>query len=139
MKKILAVIMLAALLVCCASVTALAQTTEDYIEELATQHEKVTAAECVIYKRACAIAIKTEKFTTKTEYDKYLDDLIVKIKDDCEIDYVYVSRSPKMMSKLIELNKMDADERNKAIEDLIQKQLENGNNGHPKPIMPRMI
>ncbi len=139
MKKILAVIMLAALLVCCASVTALAQTTEDYIEELATQHEKVTAAECVIYKRACAIAIKTEKFTTKTEYDKYLDDLIVKIKDDCEIDYVYVSRSPKMMSKLIELNKMDADERNKAIEDLIQKQLENGNNGHHKPIMPRMI
>ena len=138
MKRVFAIILLAALLACCATAVAYAQTNEEYAEELATQHEKVKEAECVIYKRACVIAIKTEKFTTKTEYDAYVDNLVEQIKTDCEVDYVYVSRSPKLMSKLVELNKMDEDERAKAIEELIQKQLEKHENG-PKPIMPRFL
>lgn len=124
MKKVLAIIILATLLACCATAVAFGQTTEEYVKELATQHDKVLAAECVIYKRACVIALKTEKFTTKSEYDEYVDGLAEKIKTDCEVDYVYVSRSPKLMLKLVELSKMSEDERDKAIEDLIKKQIE---------------
>lgn len=136
MKKIVTIILLAALLLSCTAAFAFAKENEQYVCELATKHDKVLAAECVIYKRACVIAIKTEKFTTKSEYDKYVNNLTDQIKTDCEIDYVYVSRSPKLMSKLVELNKMSEDDRAKAIEELIQKQLENG--GH-KPIMPRFL
>lgn len=138
MKKFIAVIILAVLAACCTGAFAFAQTDEQYVKELAVQHEKVTNAECVIYKRACVIAIKTEKFTTKTEYDAYVDGLAEQIKNDCEVDYVYVSRSPKLMFKLTELNKMSEDDRAKAIEELIQKQLEKHEHGN-KPIMPRFL
>lgn len=136
MKKIIAILLLATLLVSFAAATAFAETSEQYVKELATQHDKVVSAECVIYKRACVVALKTEKFTTKSEYDGFVDELAEKIKTDCEVDYVYVSRSPKLMNRLVELNKLDEDERAKAIEEMIQKQLEHGEH---KPIMPRML
>ena len=124
MKKVLAIIILATLLACCATAVAFGQTTEEYVEELATQHDKVLEAECVIYKRACVIAIKTEKFTTKSEYDEYVNELTERIKNDCEVDYVYVSRSPKLMLRLVELSKMNESDRDKVIEELIRQQLE---------------
>lgn len=138
MKRIIAIIVLATLLTCCTVVTAFAQTQEDYVAELATKHDKVVAAECIIYRRACVIAIKTEKFTTKSEYDEYVENLVEKIKTDCEVDYVYVSRSPKMMNKLVELNKLNGEERTKAIEELIQRQLEGRDHGN-RPIPPRFL
>ena len=139
MKKVLTVIMLAAVLIGCVNLTATAKThDEQYVCELATSNAKVISAECVIYRRACVLAIKTEKFVTKSEYDEYVDGLVEKIKTDCEVDYVYVSRSPKLMNKLAELNKMDEDERAKAIEELIQKQLERRENGD-RPLPPKFL
>ena len=120
----------------CPAAVAFAKTDEQYVKEIATEHDKVIACECVIYKRACVIAIKTEKFTTKSEYDEYVDSLAEKIKTDCEVDYVYVSRSPRLMGKLVELNKLDEDERGKAIEELIRQELENRGHG-PKPIFSK--
>ena len=138
MKKIVTVILLATLLLGCTTALAFAESDEQYVQGLATQHEKVLACECVIYKRACLIAIKTEKFTTKSEYDSYVDELVEQIKDNCEVDYVYVSRSPKLMSKLAELNKLDKDKRDEAIEEMIQKYL-NGRDHDRGPIMPRFL
>lgn len=140
MKKIVTVIiLLTVLLACCTAVSAFATTSEEYVKELATQHDKVLSAECVIYKRACVVAIKTEKFTTKSEYDSYVDSLVEQIKTDCEVDYVYVSRSPKLMSKLVELNKLSDADRTKAIEDLIKKQIERREHDRTPIIPPRFL
>lgn len=138
MKKIVAtIVLLAALFACCTTSLAYAVTTaEQHVKALATKHEKVLAAECVIYRRACVVAIKTEKFTTKSEYDEYLDELTEQIKADCEVDYVLVSRSPKMMHQLTELNKLSDDAREKAIEDLIRQQIERRD---PEKAPPRFL
>lgn len=139
MKKLIVIILLAAVLASCAAVIAFAQTTEEYVKELATEHEKVLSAECVIYQRACVIAIKTEKFATKSEYDAYVEKLSEQIKSECEVDHVLVSRSPKLMSKLAELSKLDETARNKAIEEIIKRELERHDNGFKRPIQPRFL
>lgn len=137
MKKTVAVIvLLATLLACCPAVVASSQTSEEYVKELALQNDKVLDCECVIYKRVCVVAIKTEKFTTKSEYDEYVEKLTEQIKTDCEADYVYVSRSPKLMFKLAELNKMNGDDRDRAIEELIKQQLERRDRDPVKPPLP---
>ena len=136
MKKIFALILLTALLACCTAAVAYASTAaEEHVKQLATEHDKVTACECVIYKRACVVAIKTEKFSTKSEYDEYVENLKEQITEDCEVDYVFVSRSPKMMHQLVELNKLNDAERTKAIEELIAQQLQR----HEHKIPPKML
>lgn len=137
MKKIVSIILLALLIACSAATVAYAETAEQHVKSLATEHEKVIAAECVIYKRACVVAIKTEKFNTKSEYDKYVDELTEQIKADCEVDYVFVSRSPKLMFKLTELNKMSENDRAKAIEELIEQQLQRREK--PSKLPPKML
>lgn len=128
--------MLICLLACCTAAIAYAETTsEQHVKQLATEHEKVTACECVIYKRACVVAIKTEKFSTKSEYDEFVENLKKQITEDCEVDYVFISRSPKMMHKLVELNKLSETERAKAIEELIAQQLQR----HEHKIPPKML
>lgn len=136
MKKILTVILLAAVLTGCTVAVAYGATAdEEQIKQLATSHDKVLACECVIHKRACVIAVKTEKFTTKSEYDEYVEGLKEQITSKFEVDYVFVSRSPKMMRELVELNKLDENERVEAIEELIAKQLQR--HGHKIP--PKML
>ena len=136
MKKIAAIFLLVTLLACCTAAVAYASTaTEEHVKQLATEHDKVTACECVIYKRACVVAIKTEKFSTKSEYDEYVENLKEQITADCEVDYVFVSRSPKMMHQLVELNKLSNEERTKAIEELIAQQLQR----HEHKFPPKML
>lgn len=138
MKKIVAIIMLIMLLACCATAVAYAETAaEQHVKAIATEHEKVLAAECVIYRRACVVALKTEKFTTKSEYDEYVDNLVEQIKSDCEVDYVYVSRSPKMMYRITELNKLSDEERTKAIEELIAQQIQRRDHKIPPKMLER--
>ena len=138
MKKIAAIIMLIALLASCATAVAYAETSaEQHVKTIATEHEKVLAAECVIYRRACVVALKTEKFTTKSEYDEYVNKLSEQIKADCEVDYVFVSRSPKMMHQLTELNKLSDDERTKAIEELIAQQIQRREHKMPPKMLER--
>lgn len=138
MKKLITVILLATLLACCATAVAYAETQEQHIVNLATQHEKVTDAKCVVYNRVCLLAIKTEKFSTKSEYDKYIEELIKQIKKDCEVDNVFVTRSPKAMFKLNELSKLDDEERQKAIEEMIQRELDRRDR-EPKRLPPKML
>ena len=123
MKKFVLITLLAIILSLTVGQLALAETCEAKICELATENEKVTEAQCVIYERCCVVAIKTEKFTTKSEYDKYVDELKEKIKAECEVDHVFVTRNPKVMVQINKLAGMSESERNKAIKELLDKEI----------------
>lgn len=139
MKKIIAIVLLMTLLACCATGVVYAETQEQHIISLATKHDKVTDAKCVVYKRVCLLAIKTEKFSTKSEYDKYVEELIEQIKKDCEVDKVFVTRSPKAMFKLNELSKLSEEQRQKELEEMIERELERREHGHEHKIPPKML
>lgn len=112
-------------------------TTEQQICELATQNERVLTAKCLVYERHCIVAIKTEKFATKTDYEQYVDELTNEIKSKFEVDNVIVTRNPKVMHKLTMLEKLDGDKRDKLIKEIIEREL-NKDNLPLKPIMPRL-
>lgn len=137
MKKIILVILLIATVVCaCAATTAIGQTAEEKICEIAKSNDKILEAKCIVYQRSCLVAIKTEKFVTRSEYDRYLDSVRQQVKTQLEIDNVYVTRNPKVMQKIAELEKLDENKRQQAIQEIIEHEL---NKGLPpiKDIMPR--
>lgn len=138
MKKIVAIILLAALLACCTAAVAFAETQEQRIVSLATKHDKVTDAKCVVYKRICLLAIKTEKFNTKSEYDKYVEELSNQITSQFEVDKVFVTRSPKAMFKLNELSKLSEEQRQKEIEEMIKRELDRRDHDI-KHVPPKML
>ena len=94
------------------------------------ENDKVTQAQCVIYERCCVVAIKTEKFTTKSEYDKYVDELSEKIKNECNVDHVFVSRNPKVMVEITKLAEKSPAEREKAIKELLYREIFRREHGH---------
>ena len=137
MKKIISIALLCLLLASlCATVAYAEITPELYVKDTACKNEKVLDCECVIYKRACLVALKTEKFTTKSEYDNFVDELTAQIKENCEVDNVLVTRSPKVMYKLKELNKLDDQAKTKSIEELIDRELQRG---IPHKFPPKML
>lgn len=122
MKKILTVVILV-LMLAFMSAVAYAQETESQIEELAKANDKVVKAVCIIYQRNCVVAIKTEKFVTRSEYDAYKKALTEEIKAKFQIDNVYITRNPKIMAKMELLSALSETERNKAIEEIINNEL----------------
>ena len=137
MKKIILAMMI--ILTLCTAFTAtcaVGQTAEEKICEIAKSNDKILDAKCIVYQRTCLVAIKTEKFVTRSEYDLYLANVRQQITSECEIDNVYVTRSPKVMKKLSELEKLNDKQRQQAIQEIIEKEL---NKGLPpiKDIMPR--
>ena len=122
MRKILLAILLTATIALCFGQVAFAATaTEQKICELAKANDKVTDAQCVVYERCCIVAIKTKKFTSKSQFDEYVNELREKINAECEIDHVIVTRNPKIMKEIVELNKLDGEQRNDAIQKLIEE------------------
>ena len=123
MKKLLLISLLTILLALTVGQAALAETCEEKICKMATAEEKVTEAECLIYERCCVVAIKTEKFTTKSQYDKYVTELTEKIKAECEVDHVFVTRNPKVMVKIKALANKSETEREEIIKELLEKEI----------------
>ena len=123
MKKLVLLTVLTVMLVLTVGQVALAETCEEKICKLATLNEKVTEAQCVIYERNCVVAIKTEKFTSKNEYDQYVNELAEKIKSECEVDHVFVSRNPKVMAQIKKLADKSQTEREEAIKELLDKEM----------------
>ena len=123
MKKLILISLLAVLLALSIGQVAFAQTCEEKICKLATENEQVSEAECIIYERCCVVAIKTEKFTTKTQYDKYVTELTEKIKSECEVDHVFVTRNPKVMVKIKALAEKSDTEREQIIKELLDKEI----------------
>ena len=109
---------------------------EQKICELAKSNEKVKDAKCVIYERNCVIAIKTEQFTQKSEYEKYVKELVEKAKAECELDHVLVTRNPKVMKQIEELSKLNDTEREQAIQKLIEQVIRR--KPHVKPMLPKL-
>ena len=123
MKKFVLLTLLTIILALTIGQTALAETCEEKICKLATANEKITEAQCVIYERNCIVAIKTEKFTSKNEYDQYVTELTKNIKSECEIDHVFVSRNPRIMAQIKKLADKSQTEREELIKGLLDKEI----------------
>ena len=137
MKKLLLALVLAVTVALCLGQVAFAETaTEQKACELAKANDKVTEAHCVIYERCCVVAIKTEKFASKTEYEEYVKELCEKVKTECEVDHVIVTRNPKAMKQMVELNKLEGQKRTEAIEKLIEEAKQH--KPHGRPMLPKM-
>ena len=137
MKKLLLALLLIATITLCVGQLAFADTQcEQKICELAKKNDKVTDAKCIVYERNCVVAIKTEQFTQKSEYEKYVKELVENVKAECDVDHVFVTRNPKIMKQIEELAKLDEQQRDEAIQQLIQDIVRH--KPHLKPMLPKM-
>lgn len=131
MKKIVTVVLTILLLALSVTPVAIAETDcEKKICEMAMENDNVTDAKCLIYKRVAVVAVKTEKFSAKSQYDTFVNTLISKIKSVCELDHVFVTRNPKVMAQIEELSELDDDAR----EETIKKIIEEVTRRHPRKI-----
>ena len=121
MKKIIIALLALLTLALTVAPVALAETEcETNICEMAKQNEKVKDAKCVVYNRTAVVAIRTEKFSTRSQYDVFVKQLTEQIRSECEVDHVFVTRNPKIMKQIEGLAKLDENERDEAIEKLIE-------------------
>ena len=109
---------------------------EQKICEMAKANEKVKEAKCVVYERNCVVAVRTEQFTQKSEYETYVKDLVEKIKAECDLEKVFVTRNPKVMKQIEELSKLNEQQRDEAIQKLIEEVVRH--KPHIKPMLPKM-
>lgn len=123
MKKIVMALLALVALTLAVAPAAFATDCETRICELATQNEYVTKASCVVYERTAVVAIKTEKFTTKSQYETFVKELTTKIKSECEVDHVFVTRNPKIMRQIEELSEMDDEQRDEALQKILEELL----------------
>lgn len=130
---ILSILTLTLLIVPCTAFASV-QEQESEIAALAQSHEKVKTAKCIIYQRACVVALQTEKFANKSEYDEYCQNLKSEILQQYNLDKVVISRNPKIMHAISRLEKMSESEREQAIEKFLQQYHDND---RPPVIQPR--
>ena len=137
MKKILLSIVTLTLAIAVLVPTAAYASTKQETEicNFVTKQEKVTDAKCVIGENICIIAIKTEKFVNKTEYDQFKENLKQQLEDKYDFDHIIVTRSPKAMHAISEISKLSDAEREQAIKDFIDTLL--SQRPQKLPIQPR--
>ena len=133
MKKLVIYFALAMLVLAIVPSMAMATTTENEIANLAMQNPKVVKVKCVVYERNCLVAIQTEKFQSKTEYCKFVEQFEGQVKAKYQLDNILVTRNPKVMSKLDHFEKLSETERNAEIQKLIEYLL---NKPTPLPMRP---
>ena len=133
MKKLVIYLALAMLVLAIVPSMAMATTTENEIANLAMQNPKVVKAKCVVYERNCLVAIQTEKFQSKTEYCKFVEQFEGQAKAKYQLDNILETRNPKVMSKLDHFEKLSETERNAEIQKLIEYLL---NKPTPLPMRP---
>lgn len=121
MKKIIVLAILTILLL--STFVAAATEIETNIANVAMQNENVVRANCIVYRRYCLIALQTRKFTSREEYESYVENLADKVKSDYEIDKVIVTRSPKALKAIDALNDFDDETKQKYIEKLLTEEL----------------
>lgn len=120
MKKTIVVMLAVLALTLAVAPAAFAQTAcEARICELAQANEKVTKAQCLVFERTAVVAIKTEKFSTKSDYETYVKEFVASVKSECEVDHVFVTRNPKIMKQIAELSKLDDEQREEAIQKIL--------------------
>ena len=137
MKKLLLALLIVAATALSIGQLAYAETScEQKICEMATAHDKVKEAKCVIYQGNCVIAIKTEQFTQKSDYETFVKELTEQVKaQDC-VERVFVTRNPKVMKQIEQLSKLDEQQRDETIQKLIEDVIRH--KPHVKPMLPKM-
>ena len=133
MKKLVIYLAIALFILALTPTFAMATTREQEICNIAMQNPKVVKAKCIIFERNCLVAIQTEKFTNRTEYSDFLAKFEDQVKAKYQIDNIKVTRSPKVMCKLDQLEKLNENERNAEIQKLIEYLL---NKPTPLPAVP---
>ena len=137
MKRLLLALLIVASVALSIGQLAFAETEcEQKICEMAKANEKVKEAKCIVYERNCVVAIKTEQFTQKSDYEAYVKELVEKVKAECEVDHVFVTRNPKVMKQIEELTKLDEQQRETAIQKLIDEVVRH--KPHIQPLLPKM-
>ena len=136
MKKIVIYLALAMLVLAIVPSMAMATTTENEVANLAMQNPKVVKVKCVVYERNCLVAIQTEKFQSKTEYCKFVEQFESQVKAKYQIDNILVTRNPKVMSKLDHFEKLSDSERTEQIQKLIEYLLNKPSTLPARPIKP---
>ena len=123
MKKLILLALMTIVLALTIGQAAFAENCEAKVCEMVTKNVKVTEAQCVIYQRCCIVAIKTEKFTSKKEYEAFVKEVTEQIKAECEVDHVFVTRNPKVMAKINALANKSEEEREEIIKQLLDKEI----------------
>lgn len=120
-KTILSVLAILAIVVL-VPVAAYASTSQETeISKYVENHDKIVTAKCLVYENNCIVAIKTEKFLNKSEYDQYKENLKQELEDKFDFDHIIVTRSPKAMHAIEKMADMSESEREETIKDLIKK------------------
>lgn len=127
MKKIfLALALLLAVVACVPTIANAATDTEAQICDYAKKKDKVADAACVIFDNSCVVALKTEKFTTKSDYDTFKEQLRKEIAEKYKLGTVLITRSPKAMHDIEQFAKLSAAERDEAVKNFVENELERG-------------
>lgn len=96
--------------------------TETQICEYVKNKDKVSKAQCVIYEHNCIVAIKTEKFTSKSDYDTFKKQLEKEIAEKFELDKVLITRNPAAMHAITQIVKLSDEERDEALERFFEEE-----------------
>lgn len=137
MKKVLfAVVLSVLLLVLALPIYACAETTqESEINKLVCEKEKVLDAKSVVYNGYCVLAIKTEKFVSKSDYEAFKGSLKRELENKFKVEVV-ITRSPKAMHFISDISELPEAERENAAKKFIEKELERPHR-LPDGIQPR--
>ncbi|MCH5157087.1 MAG: YhcN/YlaJ family sporulation lipoprotein [Clostridiales bacterium] len=137
MKKFLLTLLIMAVLALSIGQLAFAETDcEQKICQMAKSNEKVKEAKCIVYEGNCIVAVRTEQFTQRSEYETYVKQLVENIKAECGVERVFVTRNPRVMKQIEELSKMDEQQRDEAIRKLIDEVIRH--KPHIRPIAPKI-
>ncbi len=92
---------------------------ETEINEFVQSKEKICDAKCLVYENNCVLAIKTEKFVGKSEYDNFKEHLQQEIAEKFGLSNIIVTRNPKIFHGVEQLYKMTESEREEAVKKII--------------------
>lgn len=132
MKKIILIILLVALIATLMVSVCFATDRENEISNTIKTYDKITDARCVIYENNCVVAIKTEKFTSQSEYETFKTSLEKEICDKYNLEHLIITRSPKAMHGIKAISQLSDEERTDAIKKFVEFHLS------PKPHRPHV-
>lgn len=123
MKKVLmSIVTLTLAIAVLVPAAAYASTTEETaVCDFVKKQDKVVDAKCLTYENNCIVAIKTEKFLSKSEYDQFKENLKQQLTDKYNFENVIITRNPKAMHAIQEISKLSNSEREKAAKDFLEK------------------
>ncbi len=135
MKKVLSAIILIALIATMTVSVCFATDIENEISNTVKKKDKVADVVCVIYEKNCVVAIKTEKFTSQSEYENFKTSAEKEICEKYNLEHVIITRNPKAMHGIKAITELNDEERTEAIKKFVEFQL--SHKTHRPHVQPR--